>query len=66
MRIRTAPPREDGRVHLHCLIPPRLHKGLRQVAVDEELSIGELISEILGPEIDRRLDRIGRGIIGPK
>lgn len=66
MRIRTAAPRNDGRVHLHCLIPPRLHRCLRQVAVGENTSIGELIAEILGPEVDRRLRQIGEEIANPK
>ena len=66
MRVRTAAPRTDGRVHLHCLIPPRLHRGLRQVAVGQNTTIGELIAEIIGPEIDRRLKQIGSDIVNPK
>lgn len=64
--MRTQSTRADGRFHMHCVLPPGFHRGIRQVALDEGLTISDLVYEILKPEIDRRLKQLGREIANPK
>lgn len=64
--MHTQTTRTDARFHMHCVIPARFHKRIRQLALHKDSTISELVQEILEPEVDRQLKEIERGLANPK
>lgn len=64
--MRATADRKAPRAHLHCQIDARLLRSIKQVSLDANVKIRELISEILEPEIERRLRGSERGTPNPK